>query len=50
MSSKVWGIRLSKHEKMIKYHVHIRSKDQFKQIGVREKNDRNEIKSLEYLH
>ena len=37
MSSKVWGIRLSKHEKMIKYHVHIRSKDQFKQVGVREK-------------
>ena len=22
---------------MIKYHVHIRSKDQFKQVGVREK-------------
>ena len=34
--------------KMIKYHVYIRSKDQFKQVGVREKNDRNEIKSLEY--
>ena len=37
MSSKVWSIGLSKHEKMIKYHVHIRSKDQFKQVGVREK-------------
>ena len=37
MSSKVWSIRLSKHEKMIKYHVHIRSKDQNKQVGVREK-------------
>ena len=22
---------------MIKYHIHIRSKDQFKQVGVREK-------------
>ena len=48
MYNKVWSIGLSKHEKMIKYHVHIRSKDQFKQVGVREKNDRNEIKSLEY--
>ena len=33
---------------MIEYHVHIRSTDQFKQVGVREKNDRNEIKNLEY--
>ena len=37
MSSKVWSIWFSKHEKMIKYHVYIRSKDQFKQVGVREK-------------
>ena len=48
MSSKVWSIGFSKHEKMIEYHVHIRSTDHFKQIGVRErKNDRKEIKSLE---
>ena len=47
MSSKVLGIGSSKHEKMIEYHVHIIiSTDHFKQIGVREKNDRNEIKSL----
>ena len=37
MSCKVWSIGLSKHEKMIQYHVHIRSTDQFKQFGVREK-------------
>ena len=37
MSSKVWGIGFSKHEKVIEYHVHIRSTDQFKQVGVREK-------------
>ena len=37
MSSKVWSIELSKHEKMIKYNVHIRFKDQFIQVGVREK-------------
>ena len=48
MSSKVGSIGFSKHEKMIEYHVHIRSTDQFKQVGVREKNDRKEIKSLEY--
>ena len=30
---------------MVEYHVHVRSTDQFKQVGVREKNDRNEIKS-----
>ena len=45
MSSKVWSIGLSKHEKMIEYPVHIRSTDHFKQVGVREKNDRNEINS-----
>ena len=45
MSSKVLSIGLSKHEKMIEYHVHIRSTDHFKQVGMREKNDRNEINS-----
>ena len=33
MSSKVWSIGFSKHEKMIKYHVHIRSKDQFNNLA-----------------
>ena len=28
-------------QKIIEYHIHIRSTDQFKQVGVREKNDRN---------
>ena len=36
MSSKVWSIGFSKHEQIIEYHVHIRSTDHFKQIGVRE--------------
>ena len=27
-------------QKIIEYHVNIRSTDQFKQVGVREKNDR----------
>ena len=30
---------------MVEYHVHVRSTDQFKQVGVREKNDSNEINS-----
>ena len=38
----------SQNMKNIEYHVHIRSTDHFKQIGVREKNDRNDIKRLEY--
>ena len=37
MSSKVWSTGLSKHEQKNKYHVHIRSKDHFKQVVVREK-------------
>ena len=37
MYSKVWSIGLSKHEQVIEYHVHIRSTDPFKQIGMREK-------------
>ena len=36
---------LSKHEKMVEYHVHVRSTDQINQVGVRVKNDRNEINS-----
>ena len=36
MSSKVLSIGFSKHEQMIEYHVHIRSTDEFKQVGVRE--------------
>ena len=37
MSCKVLSIGLSKHEKSIEYHVHIRSTDQFKKVRVREK-------------
>ena len=40
----------SKHEKMVEYHVHVRSTDQYKQVGVREKNDRNEIYSVGSPH
>ena len=46
MSSKVWYIGIQKHTKMIQHHVHIRSTDQFNQVGVHEKNDRNEINSV----
>ena len=37
MSSKVWSIGIQKHTKMIQHHVHIRSTDQFNQVGVPEK-------------
>ena len=37
MSSNVWSIGIQKHTKMIQYHVHIRSTDQFNQVGVHEK-------------
>ena len=47
MSSKVLSIGIQKHTKMIQYHVHIRSKDQFNQVGVHERNDRNEINSVD---
>ena len=32
---------------MIQHHVHISSIDQFNQVGVYEKNDRNEINSVD---
>ena len=47
MSGKVWSIGIQKHIKMIHYHVHIRSTDQFNQVGVHEKSDRNEINSVD---
>ena len=47
MSSKVWSIGIQKHTKMIQHYVHIRSTDQFNQVGVHEKNDRNEINSVD---
>ena len=37
MSSKVGSFGLLKHEKMVEYHVHMRSTDHFKLVGVREK-------------
>ena len=48
MSSKVWSIGIQKHTKTIQHHVHIRSTDQFNQLGVHEKKiDRNEINSVD---
>ena len=47
MSSKVWSIGIQKHTKMIQHHVHIRSTDQFNQVGVHAKNDRNEINGVD---
>ena len=46
MSSKICSIKIQKHTKMIQHHVYIRSTDQFNQVGVHEKNDRNEMKSV----
>ena len=34
MSIQVWSIGLQKFAKMIENHVHIRSTDHFKQVGV----------------
>ena len=47
MSSKVWSIGIQKQTKMIQHHVHIRSTDQFNQVGVHGENDRNEINSVD---
>ena len=45
MSSKVWSMGIQKLIKIIQYHVHIRPTNQFNQVGVHVKNDRNEINS-----
>ena len=45
-SSKVWSIGIQKHTKMIYDLVHIRSTDQFNQVGVHEENDKNEVNSV----
>ena len=47
MSSKVWSIGIQKHTKMIQHHVHIRSTDQFNQVGVLEKM--TEIRSIVWM-
>ena len=47
MFSQIWSIGIQKHTKIIQHHVHIRSTDQFNQVGVHEKNDRNEINSVD---
>ena len=50
MFSKVWSIGIQKNTKMIHHHVHIGSTDQFNQVGVHEKNDRNAINSMDVHH
>ena len=47
MFIRVWSIGLHKLTKMIENHVHIRSKDHFKQVGVHGKMA-NEINSVDY--
>ena len=47
MSSKVWSIGIQKQTKMIQHYVHIRSTGQCNQVGVHEKNDRNEINRVD---
>ena len=37
MFSKVWSIGIQKHTKNFQHHVHIRSTDQFNQVGLHEK-------------
>ena len=50
MSSKVWSIGIQRHTKMNQHHVHIRSIDQYNQVGCMKINDRNEIKSVDAHH
>ena len=47
MSFQFWSIGLQKLTKMIENHVHIRSTDHFKQVGVRGNIDRNETNSVD---
>ena len=47
MFSQVWSIGIQKHKKSIQHHVHIRSAYQFNQVGLHEKNDRNEINTVD---
>ena len=47
MSFQFWSIGLQKLTKLIENHVHIRSTDHFKQVGVRGKIDRNETNSVD---
>ena len=48
MTSKVWSIGIQKHTKMIRHHVHIRSTDQFNQVGVHEKK-MTEMRSIVWM-
>ena len=47
MLIQVWSIELQKLTKMIENHVHIRSTDHFKQVGVHEKM--TEMKSIVWM-
>ena len=47
MFIKVWSIGLQKLTKMIENHVHFRSTDHFKQVGVHGKM--TEIKSIVWM-
>ena len=47
MFIQVWSIGLQKRTKMIGNHVHIRSTDHFKQVGVRGKM--TEMKSIVWM-
>ena len=48
MSIQVWSIGLQKLTKIIENHVHIRSTDHFKQVGVRGKI--TEMKSIVWMY
>ena len=47
MFIQVWSNGLHKLPKVMENHVHIRSTDHFKQVGVRGKNDRNGFNNVD---
>ena len=47
MSIQVWSIWLQKLTKMFENHVHIRSTDHFKQVGVR--GEMTDMKSIIWM-
>ena len=49
MSYKVWSIGIQKGTKMIQHHVHIRSTDQFNQVGVHE-NKMTKMRSIVWMN
>ena len=49
MFIQVWSIGLQQLKKIIENHVHIRSTDHFKQVGVHGKMTNHEMKSIVWM-